>query len=123
MVALRSITHTISCMLPGECTPVRGTLLAGPADGRLERAVREPERMPDTASCRRRIAQLDDFDLSVSGARVAYVRRVRCLSAHPRGRTQVVVRNLRTGAVRVVHRGRAQNAQLARPLPRVRRFG
>jgi hypothetical protein len=114
VVALRSATHSISCMLPGECSPVRGGLLAGPADGPLERAVRTPERMPDTARCRRRVAQLDDdFNLSVSGVRVAYARRVRCLSAHPRGRSQVVVRNLRTGAVRVVHRGRTSDVQLA----------
>ena len=97
----------------GRVHPGAGHLVAGPADGRLERTCGYRSGCPIPASCRRRIAQLDDFDVSVSGARVAYVRRVRCLSAHPRGRTQVVVRNLRTGAVRVVRRGRAQNAQLA----------
>jgi hypothetical protein len=51
--------------------------------------------------------------VSLNGERVAYARRVRCLRPRRPGHSQVVVRDLRAGTVRAVHRGAARDVQLA----------
>jgi hypothetical protein len=52
----------------------------------------------------------DPGELALSGDRVVYEERLRC---GRRSRVRLVVRNLRSGSRRVVHRGRAQRPQLA----------
>jgi hypothetical protein len=101
-----------TCVAGGECTPSLDDMVAGSPAGPLRRLFGFTERLPPRGSCRRRIAQLQE-DVSLSGDRIAYARRVRCLAPRPRGRSQVVVRHVGTGAVRVVHRGAAARVQLA----------
>lgn len=101
-----------ACEVGGECTPSPDDVLAGAPGARLRRLLGFTERLAPRGSCRRRIAQLQE-DVSLSGDRIAYARRARCLSPRRPGRSQVVVRNLRTGTVRVVHRGAATRVQLA----------
>jgi hypothetical protein len=101
-----------SCTVGGECTPSLDDVAGGSRTGPLRRLFGFTERLPRSGSCRRRIAQLQD-DVSLSGDRIAYARRVRCLAPRRPGRSQVVVRDLATGAVRVVHRGAADRVQLA----------
>lgn len=114
VVAFRSRpNHIQHCVVGGECSPPAGELIAGPPGGALTRFAGATERLSPSGSCRRRIAQLDGGDVSVSGERIAYARRVRCMSPRRPGRPQVVVRNLRTGAVRVVGRRAADRVQLA----------
>ena len=98
--------RTQTCVAGGECTPSPDDVLAGSPAESLRRLVGFTERLPSRGSCRRRIAQLQD-DVSLSGDRIAYARRVRCLAPRRPGRSQVVVRDVATGAVRVVHRGAA----------------
>ena len=113
VVALRTRTgRSPTCAVGGECTPEAGALLAGPVTGPLAPSFRTTERLAPAGSCRRRIAELHD-DVSLSGERVAYVQRVRCMEPRRRARSQVVVRDLRTDRIRVVHRGRASRVQLA----------
>jgi hypothetical protein len=111
VVAVRDSTRVASCVVGGECSPPTGAILGGSARGRLRRIAPATERLPRTASCRRRIAQLESDAVAVSGARIAYARRLRCLSPRRRGHSQIVVRT--SGNVRVVHRGRASGIQLA----------
>jgi hypothetical protein len=101
-----------TCVVDGECTPSPDDVLGGAPTGPLRRLFGFTERLGPRGSCRRRIAQLQE-DVSLSGERVAYARRVRCMAPRRRGRPQVVLRDLRTGAVRVVHRGAAGRVQLA----------
>ena len=104
--------RTQTCVAGGECTPSPDDVLAGSPAESLRRLVGFTEWLPSRGSCRRRIAQLQD-DVSLSGDRIAYARRVRCLAPRRPGRSQVVVRDVATGAVRVVHRGAADRVQLA----------
>jgi hypothetical protein len=61
--------------------------------------------------------------VSLSGDRIAYARRVRCLSPRRRGHWQVVVRHLRTGELLVVDRGApAVDVQLAGPYLALERY-
>jgi hypothetical protein len=101
-----------TCAAGGECTPSLDDVVGGPMGGPLRRLFGFTERLGPRGSCRRRIAQLQD-DVSLSGDRIAYARRVRCLAPRRPGRPQVVVRELDTGAVRVVHRGAGDRVQLA----------
>jgi hypothetical protein len=109
--------HVQTCEVGGECSPSRAELIGGPASGPLARLFGTTERLEARGSCRRRIAQLRDSggaeEVSFSGDRIAYSRRVRCLAPRRRGHWQIVVRNLRSGAVRVVRRRGAVDVQLA----------
>jgi hypothetical protein len=109
--------HVQTCEVGGECSPSRAELIGGPASGPLARLFGATERLEARGSCRRRIAQLGDSggaeEVSLSGDRIAYSRRVRCLAPRRRGHWQLVVRNLRSGAVRVVRRRAAADIQLA----------
>jgi hypothetical protein len=111
-----------SCVVGGECTPSPDDVVGGSPAGPLRRLFGYTERLAPRRSCRRRIAQLQD-DVSLGGDRIAYVRRVRCLAPRRPGRSQVVVRDLRTGAVRVVHRGAAGRVQLAGGFVAIERSG
>jgi hypothetical protein len=114
VVALRDHPGRIqTCTVHGECTPSTGEVLAGPVRGPLARRFGVTERLASRGSCRRRIAQLEDDAVSVSGRRIAYARRVRCMLPRRRGHSQIVVRDLRSGTVRVLHRGGARRVQLA----------
>jgi hypothetical protein len=118
VVVLRYPPHDVqTCVVGGECSPSRAELIGGPASGPLARLFGATERLEARGSCRRRIAQLGDSggaeELSLSGDRIAYSRRVRCLSPRRRGHWQIVVRNLRTGALRIVRRRAALDVQLA----------
>jgi len=117
VVALRYQPGVQSCEVGGDCTPSRAELIGGAAGTGLSRLFGATERLVPTARCRRRIAQLGDEggaeEASLEDDRLAYARRVRCLSPRRRGRPQVVVRNLSTGAVRVVRRGIGVGVQLA----------
>ena len=109
-------------MVGGECTPSSDDVLGGGPTGPLRRLFGLTERLGRRGSCRRRIAQLEE-DVSLSGERIAYARRVRCMAPRRPGRPQVVVRNLRTGAVRVVHRGAAGRVDLAGQFLAIERRG
>ncbi len=117
VVALRDQPDIETCVVNGDCTPSPGELIGGGTDGDLSRLFGATERLDPKGSCRRRIAQLGDAggsdEVSLSGDRIAYARRVRCLSPRRPGRPQIVVRNLQTGAGRVVYRGVAVGVQLA----------
>jgi hypothetical protein len=113
VIVLRHHPDRIQTCSGDECSPSPDEVVAGPAGGPMARVFGATERLKARGSCRRRIAQLLDEDISVSGDRIAYARRVRCLRPRRRGRSQLVVRDLRTGAVRVVHRGGARGVQLA----------
>jgi hypothetical protein len=101
-----------TCVVGGECTPSPDDVVGGSPAGPLRRLFGFTERLPRSGSCRRRIAQLLD-DVSLSGDRIAHARRVRCLAPRRPGRSQVVVRDVGTGAVRVVYRAAADRVQLA----------
>jgi hypothetical protein len=127
VVLLRDQPDRVQSCFGGECTPSAAELIAGPPGGPLRRAFGATERLEQSRSCRRRIAQLGDAggaeEASLSGDRIAYARRVRCLSPRRRGHWQVVVRNLRTGEVRVIDRGApAVDVQLAGPYLALRRY-
>ena len=96
----------------GECTRSLDDVVGGSPAGPLRRLFGFTERLRRRGSCRRRIAQLQG-DVSLSGERIAHTRRVRCLAPRRPGRSEVVVRDLEGGAVRVVHRGAADRIQLA----------
>jgi hypothetical protein len=106
-----------TCQVGGGCSPSRAELIGGSASGPLARLFGATERLEPRGSCRHRIAQLGDSggaeEVSLSGDRIAYSRWVRCLAPRRRGHWQVVVRDLRTGAVRVVGRRAAVDVQLA----------
>lgn len=128
VVALRNRPGRIPvCTVGGECSPSSDELIGGSPQGPLTRLFGATERLRPKGSCRRRIAQLgadgSSEDFSVSGERIAYARRVRCMSPRRRGRPQVVVRDLRTGAVRVVRRTAARGVQLAGDYLAFERFG
>jgi hypothetical protein len=101
-----------TCVVGAECTPSPDDVVGGSTAGPLRRLFGFTERLPRRGSCRHRIAQLQG-DVSLSGDRIAYARRVRCLAPRRAGRSQVVVRDVDTGAVRVVHRSAAASVQLA----------
>lgn len=111
-----------TCVVGGECTPSPDDVLGGAPAEPLRRLFGFTERLGPRGSCRRRIAQLEE-DVSLSGERVAYARRVRCMAPRRRGRTQVVVRDLRTAAMRVVHRGAVGRVQLAGGFVAIERSG
>jgi hypothetical protein len=113
VVALRRHPDRIQTCSGDECSPSPDEVVGGPVGGPMARVFGATERLEPRGSCRRRIAQLVGDDISVSGDRIAYARRVRCLRPRRGGRSQVEVRDLRTGAVRVVHRGGARGVQLA----------
>jgi hypothetical protein len=123
VVALRHRPGRLqTCVVGGECTPSPDDVLGGAPAGPLRRLFGFTERLGPRGSCRRRIAQLQE-DVSLSGERIAYARRVRCMAPRRRGRPQVAVRDLRTGAVRVVHRGGAGRVQLAGMFVAIERSG
>jgi hypothetical protein len=111
VVAFRETTRNVFCVVGGECSPPTGAILSGSVRDRLRRIAPATERLPRTASCSRRIAQLESDAVAVSGMRIAYARRMRCLSPHRPGHSQVVVRT--GGRVRVIYRGGADGIQLA----------
>lgn len=117
VLAVRGTRRAQECVPNGDCTPSRAEVVGGSAHGDLARLFGATERLKPTATCRRRIAQLGDGggsdSVSLSGHRVAYARRVRCLSPARRGRPQIVVRDLRSGAVRVVRGAAGVDVQLA----------
>jgi hypothetical protein len=123
VVALRHRPGAVQgCVVGGECSPSPDDVLGGAPAGTLRRLLGFTERLGPSGSCRRRIAQLQE-DVSLSGERIAYARRVRCMAPRRPGHSQVVVRNLRTGAVRVVHRGGAERVQLAGAFVAIERLG
>ncbi len=77
----------------------------------------ENERLRATQSCRHRVAHFGDpggsQELTVSGQRVAYTRKVTCRSAKRRASWQLVLRNLRTGKTRLLRRTPAGDVQFA----------
>jgi hypothetical protein len=90
------------CYAGGACSPPRGDVLGGFP---MRRELRATERR---GRCR---ANLEEpADLWLSGDRLIYEERVRC---GRRSRVRLVVRNLRTGNRRVVHRGNTERPQLA----------
>lgn len=117
VVALRGAREVRACVPDGECTPSRAEVVGGPSHGELVRLFGATEQLKPTASCRRRVAQVDDQGgsdgVSISGHRVAYARRVRCLSPARRSKPQIVVRDLRSGTVRVVRGAVGADVQLA----------
>jgi hypothetical protein len=113
VVALRHHPDRIQTCSGDECSPSPDEVVEGPVGGPMARVFGATERLEPRGSCRRRIAQLVGDDISVSGDRIAYARRVRCLRPRRGGRSQLVVRDLRTGALRVVRRGGTRGVQLA----------
>lgn len=111
-----------TCVVGGECTPSPDDVLGGAPGGPLRRLFGFTERLEPRGPCRRRIAQLQE-DVNLSGERVAYARRVRCMAPRRPGRPQVVVRDLGTGAVRVVYRGAVARVQLAGVFVAIERSG
>jgi hypothetical protein len=90
------------CYVGGACSPPRGDVLGGIP---MRRVMRARERR---GRCRTNVEE--PADLWLSGDRVVYEERVRC---GRRSRLRLVVRNLRNGSRRVVHRGDTERPQLA----------
>jgi hypothetical protein len=90
------------CYVGGPCSPPRGELVGGFPMRRKLGAIERRGR------CR---ASLEDpTEMGLSGDRLIYEERLWC---GRRTRLRLVVRNLRTGNRRVVHRGNTERPQLA----------
>ena len=98
-------------------SPGVGRIWAGSRGGTLRPFVPEIERLRGTRNCARRVARFGEpggsQELSVSGERVAYTRKVTCRSSKRRARWQLVLRNLRTGKTRLLRRSPAGDVQFA----------